>query len=545
MTATTVVTQGPSATDDFGLDAIAQHNAVATSTETFPAYQSEAKGLGIDYSHEGYTPYDDASLPYTTRNNLPTPRSTTATSEGFRTRSGRSTRGRTDSPFSNARVSKSPAARSTTSKKSKLDRSKTPKLTAPLSVLTKDLSVPLKDMDEWVHRSAETRQAEVTKRNGYVTRPMNSFMLYRSCYAERTKAWCVQNNHQVVSSVSGESWPMEPAEVRQQFEEWARIERENHAKAHPEYKFSPSKSTKRRKGEMSDDDAEVDGSDLDADPDGEYRAGGGRLTRLRKAQQQAAAQYVEMMPMNSTFGFDSHPYFGAQQQQHQQQLPTGYEQSQYHFQNPGRPIPSNVVYDANGLMYDPQTGAYLQTATYQNPHYGYVQDVVGVRVPTPQEQQQLAQQQAVQQSVGGYGLPTSGQRVVTADELFASSRSATPAIYQYTTSAFAQPIYPHYTTATPVASTDQSAYMPPTTYTPQPSIQQALAEHQAHLLAAAQPQQAIDPSLDADFGKDGHFECAMAPGDFSGLEYFQPPESVTTSPVNGGQQQGWISGEVV
>ncbi|KAF2763737.1 hypothetical protein EJ03DRAFT_283525, partial [Teratosphaeria nubilosa] len=102
-------------------------------------------------------------------------------------------------------------------------------------------------MDAWVNRSAEVRRQEVEKRNGYVTRPMNSFMLYRSAFAERTKHWCLQNNHQVVSSVAGESWPLEPQEVRDQYNDWAKLERANHAAAHPGYKFSPSKSTNKRR----------------------------------------------------------------------------------------------------------------------------------------------------------------------------------------------------------------------------------------------------------------------------------------------------------
>jgi hypothetical protein len=147
-------------------------------------------------------------------------------------------------------------------------------LTAPLSILTKDMtSVPVRNIEEWVNRSAEVRRKEVEKRNGYVTRPMNSFMLYRSAYAERTKQWCLQNNHQVVSSVSGESWPMEPPEVREMFNEYAKIERINHQNAHPTYKFSPSKATaapaKKRKGEYSDDEL----SDLD---DAEWAPGHGR-----------------------------------------------------------------------------------------------------------------------------------------------------------------------------------------------------------------------------------------------------------------------------
>lgn len=140
-------------------------------------------------------------------------------------------------------------------------------------------------MEAWVARSSAVRQAEVEKRNGYVTRPMNSFMLYRSAFAERTKAWCTQNNHQVVSSVSGHSWPIETAEVREFYNALARSERENHANAHPGYKFSPSKagtsSAKGRKGkkEWESDDEDEDNlteeSDKD-DPDSAWRPAGER-----------------------------------------------------------------------------------------------------------------------------------------------------------------------------------------------------------------------------------------------------------------------------
>lgn len=45
MNSTTIVTQGPSP-EDYGLDAVAKHNA-QTSTEQFPVYHEDAKGLGI------------------------------------------------------------------------------------------------------------------------------------------------------------------------------------------------------------------------------------------------------------------------------------------------------------------------------------------------------------------------------------------------------------------------------------------------------------------------------------------------------------------
>ncbi|KAK5123196.1 hypothetical protein LTR85_003395 [Meristemomyces frigidus] len=518
MTSTRVIHQGPSPEEDYGLDAVAQHNAAVTSTEQFPVYQDDAKGLGI--YHDGFTPYqEDASYLH----NPPTPRSNT-TSDGVRTRSGRSTR-RTDSPFSNgARVSKSPAARSKKEKKSKMDRSKMPKLTAPLSVLTKDLSVPMKDMDAWVNRSAETRRQEVEKRNGYVTRPMNSFMLYRSAYAERTKAWCVQNNHQVVSSVSGESWPMEPQEVRDQFNEWAKLERANHAAAHPEYKFSPSKSTnKRRKGEASDDEDDVV-SEADGDPDGEYRAGSGRSVRQRRQ----APQQHEQIPLNNTYGFDSHPYYGQQV--------SGYEQSHYQYANPGRPLPSNIAYTAEGVPYNTQTNSYIQQQTYQHPQYPYVQDVRGARIPTPKSINGQQQQQQ-QQSVGGYGLP--GGQQMGADELFTSSRTGTP-MQQY--NQYGQPIYPQYT---------QQSYQQSTPYqhpAPPPPVSQAYAEHQAYLQAASQPQVAIDPGLEAEFNgnsgqEENHFENAigdLTAADLGGLEYYQE----STSP-DGALAPAWSPTEML
>lgn len=197
----------------------------------------------------------------------PTPNSATASDGGRRTRSGTSA-GRTASPIAKPRTTKPKKKKSASETKPKI---KTPKLTLPLSKLTKDYNnIPVKNMEEWVNRSVEQRKEEAAKRNGYITRPMNSFMLYRSAYAERTKIWCLQNNHQVVSSVSGESWPMEPPEVREHYNELARIERINHQNAHPDYKFSPSKTTpaaRKRKGTYSDEESEP--SDLD-DPDAEW-----------------------------------------------------------------------------------------------------------------------------------------------------------------------------------------------------------------------------------------------------------------------------------
>ncbi|RAH80870.1 HMG-box [Aspergillus japonicus CBS 114.51] len=124
-----------------------------------------------------------------------------------------------------------------------------PCIIQPLSVLTKNMArISIKDIESWVHRSSETRIQEVQRRKGRVTRPMNSFMLYRSAYAERTKQWLAQNDHRLVSEISGKSWKLEPREVRQKYEHLAEIEKHNHLKAHPDYRFSPTKIKRNSKG---------------------------------------------------------------------------------------------------------------------------------------------------------------------------------------------------------------------------------------------------------------------------------------------------------
>ena len=128
-------------------------------------------------------------------------------------------------------------------------------------------------MEAWVNRPVEARLEEAERKNGHIARPMNSFMLYRSAYADRIKQYCRENNHQVVSQVSGASWPMEPKEIRELYEKYATIERDNHHAAHPEYKFAPNKngSTKKRK---DFDDSDDEGSEW-----GASRRGGKRTKR--------------------------------------------------------------------------------------------------------------------------------------------------------------------------------------------------------------------------------------------------------------------------
>lgn len=189
-----------------------------------------------------------------------------------------------------SRVTKSPRP----AKKARKDKAAKVQLRAPLSELTKDSVLPVKDMKAHIHRptalrirEAKDRQEKKGKGNKGVPRPMNSFMLYRSAYAERCKEWALQHNHQVVSSISGASWPLEPAEIREFYTSLAEEEREEHKKAHPTYKFAPSKPANALAKEDIYDEEEFS----DNDPDGEYAPS--RRTVKQNSRNETHATYQE------------------------------------------------------------------------------------------------------------------------------------------------------------------------------------------------------------------------------------------------------------
>ncbi|MCJ1314194.1 hypothetical protein MMC25_007874 [Agyrium rufum] len=219
-----------------------------------------------------------------------------------------------------------------------------PHISAPLSELTKNLHhVVVRDMEAWVNRSVQTRKAEVAKKNGHIARPMNSFMLYRSAYAERTKLWCLQNNHQIVSSVSGESWPLEPPEVREKYNEYARIERDNHAKAHPEYKFSPSKSQKdlRRRRDQSEEPGDTESPFNDGDSEWRPSKNAKKTPQIRTAQN--PSQLYDFSDQDNQFvsPYLQTPYHGV-----------NLNRSAYEYSNPGMiPPPPLTEFDHSSHYY--------------------------------------------------------------------------------------------------------------------------------------------------------------------------------------------------
>ncbi|KAK3933474.1 high mobility group box domain-containing protein, partial [Diplogelasinospora grovesii] len=99
------------------------------------------------------------------------------------------------------------------------------------------------DIEAWIHRPIEVRRAEIGtgKQPGKIKRPLNAFMLYRKAYQNRAKDLWKHRSHQIISQMCGKSWNLESESIRNQFNAWAKIEREKHQEAHPSYKFTPTR----------------------------------------------------------------------------------------------------------------------------------------------------------------------------------------------------------------------------------------------------------------------------------------------------------------
>lgn len=323
-----------------------------------------------------------------------------------------------------AKVSKARSSRPSRSKsKSSSDH---PLVDRPLSELTKDMDIPVRDMEAYAHRPTEERLADVAKRNGRVPRPMNAFMLYRSAYSERTKAWCVQNNHQIVSQVSGQSWKLEPDGVQGFYNELAKVERDNHQLAHPDYKFSPSKNgpaSRKKKLELSEDE-DSDLSDI-GDGDAAYRPGG------RRTRRQTRDDY-SMSPFDNNFDHSYHtPTFNPQQwdmhgSQHfpgafdtpaQHQMPYFQQQTQqpYLMQSPGFMDMPVQMQDNFFDMNAPSSSSYSQH--FPNIHDLQLHDGMGQQMHNSYEPQQVRQAHPAQQHNADHVDPN---LLMQSNNLFAS-----------------------------------------------------------------------------------------------------------------------------
>lgn len=219
------------------------------------------------------------------------------------------------------------------------------------------------DIFEKVNRSIEERQEEA-RRDNKIKRPSNSFMLYRSAYGDRVKALYPQNNHQIISRICGASWKMETPEITEKFKAYYELEKENHAKAHPTYKFSPAKTSppRKRRGTGESDEEEDDGSELGG-LDSEYRPRGSRRSRPVKTPRTGTPTSYPAQPMAALINTN----YGLMYDQN-----LGYNPSAWEICNPGKPLPAP--------MNNPFEAQYYQTAIYQkSPN---IQDILVRRAET-------------------------------------------------------------------------------------------------------------------------------------------------------------------
>lgn len=289
----------------------------------------------------------------------------------LRTRSGlgvqRGQQSLRPTPEGRSRMVKSPKPKKTKATKVKAEN-KIAKLTKPLSELTKDWDhLPIVDIEAYVNRSVEERRKEVEtgKIPGKVKRPMNSFMLYRKAYQGRTKDWCLQNNHQIVSQVCGDSWPLEPDHIKEQYSEWARLERSNHQNAHPGYKFSPSKpgASKASKRKVSEEPI-AEESDLD---DFEWQNSSKRSSKKHRPSPRMMNHPVAYPTTESAYHYTSRG--NSMEPSH------NFHPSSYQATNPGRPLPAQYQM--------PRQGEYYQQIIHNNQSLAGVEDVVLKRATTP------------------------------------------------------------------------------------------------------------------------------------------------------------------
>ena len=228
--------------------------------------------------------------------------------------------------------------------------------------------IQVKDTETWVNRSVEERRDEAKKDN-FIKRPSNSFILYRSAYADRARAWEKSPNHQKISSLAGESWAMEPPEIRKQYDAWAKVERENHAKAFPDYKFQPQTGkamNRKRKGKGGNSEDEL--SDNDSDYTYAPNGGGRSLKPQRSKRAYRETSYTPSGTSLDEFepnGFDTTDLF--------------HHSSSYQTHNPGKPVPPPLNQQA-------LHNQYYQTTSYPNQrmaHLGQVEDLFVHAIDAP------------------------------------------------------------------------------------------------------------------------------------------------------------------
>lgn len=239
-------------------------------------------------------------------------------------------------------------------------------LEKPLSEMNEDWKQSMVEIEAYINRPADVRRKEIDmdrKQPGKIKRPMNSFMLYRKAFQNHTKAYCEHNNHQVVSRVCGASWDQEPEHIRKQFGEWAKLERTNHQKAHPGYKFSPAKPKNAAKRKHDSDDEASDLEPMDWD--------GRQIKMARSNTGTPVPEHEALYPAHQNFYMSPQQYGQQPVTPHPGVMAGRAMMSSYAWNNPHKAMPTPY-----GQIAMPSSGQYLSSNANRNfQRHGYVEDI--------------------------------------------------------------------------------------------------------------------------------------------------------------------------
>ena len=137
-------------------------------------------------------------------------------------------------------------AKTTRPRERAAEKDKNLEMPGPLSELTKDSNVELLDIESYINRSAEKRSEERRANGGTSKRPANAYVLYRMAYNNRFRAHFPELKRQPeICRLIGLSWRQEPAELKQRFTEYAKVEHQNLLTWDPSYRYAPKRKRKR------------------------------------------------------------------------------------------------------------------------------------------------------------------------------------------------------------------------------------------------------------------------------------------------------------
>ncbi|KAK2609043.1 hypothetical protein QQS21_002413 [Conoideocrella luteorostrata] len=115
-----------------------------------------------------------------------------------------------------------------------------PTIDKALSEFSKQYPGYVVDPEAYAHRTVQERQQKYNKEQR-ISRPLNSYMLYRKAYQQVARKVIRRDQQQFASQIVGTSWTkLEGNEVKSWFKNLAKVDHRMHHEAFPAYKYTPT-----------------------------------------------------------------------------------------------------------------------------------------------------------------------------------------------------------------------------------------------------------------------------------------------------------------